>query len=529
MPARTARPGLGWGLTLPALAIAALYTIPPVLLVATTRPSGSLPFSLARVLSWTTLQAAASASIAVALGWPAGVLAGFYGHRLARALRSLGLPVFMAPSVAVVLGFRGVYHGLLGGTPLSALARGATGVIAVHSYFNIPLAAVLTAAAASRSPPEALEYFTSIGLRGARLWVRALLPLTAPGAAAAWLLAFTYSFMGLTAPLMVPGAAYRYYTLEAWIYTLFQGFPTLRGLAVWASGLQLAALTSLAAAFAWLHSRLPSIESSGASVSLPLRGAARLAASAYMALLYAYLLIPLAGVAYTSIWGPAGGHPSLEAYRRLAEGRAPIPPGASLWLALANSLAYAGASAALAVAAAALAAPVSGPLVRAALTAPLAVSPVVAGLGLYFTLFKPLAGRLGIAWASRLLIVAAHTAVALPLAARSIESGVARVPREAVEFAASIGLRGARLALQLARSAGESMLAGGLLAAAASLGEFGGVLVLSVPETWSLGVLTYRLYGAGRVPDLAAASATLLLALTLALTALVARRVERWL
>ena len=464
------------------------------------------------------------------MGWPLGILAGFYGFRPARALRSLGLPVFMAPSVAIALGFREIYAGLLRETPMEALGRGAIGVVAVHSYFNIPLAAILTAAAAAGAPPEAVEYFTSIGLRGPRLWLQALLPLTAPGAAAAWLLAFTYSFMGLTAPLMIPGAAYRYYTLEAWIYTLFRGFPTLQGLAAWAAVLQLAALSAIAAIFAAVHSRLPAVEVEGGRALLPLQGSWEAAAAwLYTLLVYVYLALPIVGVVGASLVDPLTGRIGFQAYVRLAEGRAPLPPGASLAGALANSLAYAAIASVASVAAAALAAPASGALVRASLLAPLAVSPVVAGLGLYLTMYRPLESLAGPLWASRTLIVVAHTAVGLPLAARSVESGLSRIPREAVEFAASIGLRGARLALHLSRATGEALVSGGLLAAAASLGEFGGVLVLSVPETWSLGVLTYRLYGAGRVLHLAAASATILLALTLALTLAVSRRVERWL
>jgi ABC-type Fe3+ transport system permease subunit len=510
----------------------AAYVAPAAYLAVHARlPAGARPpFSISWVLSWTVLQAALAASIAVALGWPLGVLAGFYAFKPASALRVAGLPVFMAPSVAIVLGFRGVYRGLLGGTPLRILATGPIGVVAVHSYFNIPLATVLTAAAAAEAPPEAIEYFTSIGLRGPRLWLRALMPLTAPGAVAAWLLTFTYSFMGLAAPLMIPGAAYRYYTLEAWIYTLYSGFPTLRGLAAWAAVLQLATLTVVAVVFAAAHSRLPAMESyGGAYGAISLRGAPRLAAWAYSILVYLYLFAPLAGVFAASLVDPSTGRLSLDAYVLLAHGEAPLPPGASLAGAVANSLAYAAASSAIALLAAALATPVSGALLRASLLAPLAVSPVVAGLGLYLALMRPLEVAVGLEWASRILIVVAHSAMALPLAARSLETGLARVPREAVEFAASIGLRGARLALELARASGDALLAGGLLAAASSLGEFGGVLVLSVPETWSLGVLTYRLYGAGRVPHLAAASATLLLTLTFTLSAMVARRVRRWL
>ncbi|ALL00347.1 putative ABC-type iron(III) transport system, permease component [Pyrodictium delaneyi] len=504
--------GLGRALEAAAWLIALLYTLPiAVALALFWPPGGAPPFSLPRVLAWTIGQAAASASIAVALGWPLGVLAGFYWLPAARAAVAASLAPFMSPVAAVALGLRAVYGegGLLGekAPMLHALAEGWTGVLALHSYFNIGLAAAMTAAAAGSTERSVVEHARVLGLRGPRLWLRVLIPLTRRAAAYAWSLAFLYSFTS-AAPLLVQGAAYRYYTLEAWLYTLYRGFPGLIGLV---PVLALAEL-ALAALAAWLVLRLSRglvsspLAARGEGV-LELRGAWRLLALAYVAVLLGYLYAPVAGLALQALDADPG---RLLAYAERGPG---------LLGAVANSLLYAAASTTLALVLGLTAA--EGGLAVAALSL-IAVAPVAYGVAASLAYYRPLAGLLGGDTASRLLILLAHTAAGLPLASRVMAEAWARLQREVGDTMLLLGLRGARLIRHLlAATAPLTVLAAGL-AAAASLGEFGASIVVSIPSTWSLTVLVYNMLGSGRFFHEACLAALILEAMSLAAIGLAA-------
>ena len=476
---------------------------------------------LARIASWTALQAAAASGIAVALGTPVGIAAGYYMSRPARAYRVLGLPVFMAPSVAVVLGFRWLTEA---GLAPGWAARAPWGIILIHAYFNIPLAAVMVEASVAGLTRDLADYVEGLGLRGARLWRRLLLPAALPGAASAGLLAYIYAFTGLAAPLMVEGAAYRYYTLEAWIYTVYWGLPGLRALAAALALIQALALAILAHALITVQRRMPRAELSEAP-GRARRGHPLL--SAYSLALLVALYMPLASTVAGSLVDPYTGEAGLGAYERLLQGPLPLPPPASGPRSIALSITYATLTMALATL---LALPLAlGHRLRplAGLT-PLIVSPVVAGVAVHLTLYHPLSSTLGHLPAILTLIVMLHTVMALPLASRSLEVGITRVPREAAAYLAGLPLPPSRLLTHLLRATGPSLRAAAALAAAASLGEFGAVLVITDPSTWSLGVLAYSLYSAGRVPMLAHAAASLLLMLTLALSWVVARSLREW-
>jgi thiamine transport system permease protein len=476
-------------------------------------PRGSPPFSLAWVVAWTVGQAALSATAAVAAGWPLGVLAGFYRCRAAAAAAVLGLGPFMSPVVAAALGLRGLYRG----TPFSFLARGWTGVVALNSYFNIGFAAALVAASARETEASMVEHARLLGLRGPRLWLRVLLPLTGRAAAYAWAVAFLYSATSAS-PLLVEGAAYRYYTLEAWLYSLYIGFPSLRGLTAALAAAEY--LAAAAASAALLHTVLR-VEASplaarGGSL-LPLRGAARAAALAYSVLVVLYLYAPLAALAVDARGA------SLQGLDEAARG---LGPG--LWRALANSAAYAAATVAAAVPLG-LAAARSRLLSTAALSS-IAVAPIAYGVAATLVYYSGLEGLLGPAGASVALILLAHAAAALPLSSRALDLAAARLPREVVEEMMLLGLRGAGFIRAWLGAAAPAAWAAAALAAAASLGEFGATLVVSNPDTWSLTVLVYQLMGSGRLFHEACLAALILEAASMALlvaAALAAQRLTR--
>ena len=493
--------GLGSGLRVAAWLLVAAYVAPLFMfLLLYWPPRGSPPFSLPWVVSWTLAQAAAAATVATLAGWPLGVLAGFYRCRAAAAAAVLGLGPFMSPVVAAALGLRGLYYD----TPLGFLARGWSGVVALNSYFNIGFAAALTAAAARETEASVIEHARLLGLRGPRLWLKALFPLTWRAAAYAWAVSFLYSATSAS-PLLVAGAAYRYYTLEAWLYSLYLGFPSLRGLtAVLALGEFLAALAA-----SWLLLRTvlraeASPLAARASGLIPLGGAARVMAALYSLLVLLYLYAPLAALALDARGA------SLSS---LAEAAAAL--GSGLGRALLNSAAYA----ALTVAAAVplgLAAALSRGLSVATLGS-IAVAPVAYGVAATLVYYRGLEGLIGPVAASVALILLAHVAAALPLSSRALDLARSRMRREVLEEMTLIGLRGRRFLRHWLAAAAPAVAAAAALSAAASLGEFGATLVVSIPETWSLTVLTYQLMGSGRLFHEACLAALILEATSMAL------------
>ena len=471
-------------------------------------PSSSPPFSLPWVLGWSIGQAALSASLATLAGWPLGVLAGFYDSRLARIAVAASLAPFMSPVVAAALGLRvlygegGIVSRYLGFARV--LAEGWTGVIALHSYFNIGFAAAMAAAAAAATDRSVVEQVEIMGFRGPRLWLRVLLPLTFRGALQAWGIAFLYSFAS-AAPLLVAGAAYKYYTLEAWLYSLYYGFPGapgLQGLAAMLALVELGLAALFSATIVYLLARgVPSPLAARGHGVLRLRGLYRLAAALYTILVLAYLYAPVLGIG----WEAMGA--SISELERLSS----IGPG--LGGAIANSIAYAVFTVASSLVLGLVVARGRASSITA--LSLIAVTPVAYGVAAVIAYYNALSRIMSPAAATVPLILLAHIAAALPLSSRVLGEALARLPREVAEYMLSIGLRGSRYLRHLLGSAAPSIAVAAGLAAAASLGEFGATLSVSVPRTWSLTILVYHIYASGRFLAEASLAALILEALSL--------------
>ncbi|BEP17895.1 ABC transporter permease subunit [Pyrofollis japonicus] len=501
---------LGAVLQLATWLVLALYVAPIVVAAwLSWPPAAEPPFSLAWVLGWTIGQAALSATLAVAAGWPLGVLAGFYNHRFSRAAVVAALAPFMSPVVVAALGLRALYGegGLLSShLPwLRGLAQGWSGVVALHSYFNIGFAAAMVSASAAATERSVLEHVELLGLRGPRLWLRVLLPLTSRGALQAWGIAFLYSFTS-AAPLLVAGAAYRYYTLEAWLYSLYYGFPGVSGFQGLAAILALGEL-GLAATFSAI---LLLLLARGVPSPLAARGHGLLrlgrkdwiAATLYSAAVLAYLYAPIAAI------GVEAAKASLAELERLAS----LGPG--LWGSVANSLAYAAITTLLSLVLGFVAA--RGRVSSITALSLIAVTPVAYGVAAVITYYRPLSSLLGPEAATIPLILLAHAAAALPLASRTLGEALARLPREITDHLLVLGLRGLRYLRHVLGSAAPAVAVAAGLSAAASLGEFGATLTVSVPRTWSLTILVYHIYGSGRYLPEASLAAIILEAMSLA-------------
>ena len=467
-------------------------------------------------LGFTVEQALISTIASLAIGFPGGIALITLSTRGSRLTRTLLLTAFMSPSMVVVMGFTSLYGdgGIISSRiPLfSALGQGYPGIIAAHVFYNAPLIAVMVYNSLASMPREHWDLILSTSKPSSKtLWRKIIIPYAKPGAITGALLAFIYCFMSFAIPLNIGGP--RYSTLEVDIYMYYKILqnPTV------ASAIALLQYTILLLVVAVMvkasatspHAPL----STGITVRLPSRAAS--IAKIYLALLAAYLVAPIIGALYYSVYNPITGHYTLSYYRHVLStvydprlGLAPIDT-------LFNSLYYAFMTVLLSLGIATIVSIGYTRINDILIVSLLAVSPITLGLGLLRTIppWIPV-------WAA---IVLAHTFAGMPLALRSIRIGLERVSRKYIEASISLGetFWGTlfRVAIPIAR---HSYLTAAALAAAISLGEFSATLFLRTIKTTTLAVAIYQ-YRALRLFGEAYAASGILILLTIIVVYIIAR------
>lgn len=537
--------GEGVGFLLPVLAFVALFAIVPVALLfanALLQEGGasglvavlSAPRNL-RSLDNSLEQGALSASLAVALGYPAGVFLGRYAFPGRSLLRSLLLVPFLLPSLVVVLGVLDLFgpSGVVSNAvPATAwFGSGIPAIVAANLFFNVPIVLLLTATGCEGASVELEETVATLGgspLRAYReVWARP----TWVGAAAGGLLTFLFSALSFAPPLLLCGASSRCYTLEAQVYALDQTYLEPHAAAVLALGMVLLLLLPTAAYLA-LVSRLRANPgrrtgslrtvdwTSPASWGLALETGLVLASEAAL----------LAAVLYRTV-APSGGFGAGAAWTALFSPATTAHLGVSAVGALGNTLFFAVVAALLAL----LLSVVSGYAVarrpdRAVtlglvLFVPLLLSPVVLAFALA-SFWSPLLGTGSNVWT---LVIVSQAILALPFALQSLEIPLAGLSASARDTARTLGATafGAFLDADLPRVQ-DGLVTVGLFAFAFGLGEFTATNFLVPPQLTTLPVALYALTDVRQFP-VADAAAGLLLLLSLAVFTLIAvggRRVE---
>jgi len=478
------------------------------------------------------LQGGLSAALAVAFGYPAGVLLGRYRWPGRELVRSLLLVPFLLPSLIVVLGIEDLFGagGLLG-TPfpdLSFFGHGTPGVVAANLIFNVPLVVLLTAAGCETASAELEETVVTLGGSPARAYRDAWGPATWIGAAAGGLLTFLFSALSFAPPLLLCGE--RCYTVEARIWSLDQVLlaPSDAGaLALIMVVLFLAPtlgylylVRRLATPSGRQARRARPLDRSATTIALVLETGAVLTAVAVLlgAVLFR-TLVPVGGAGPGSAWSALFGPGTA---RRLGIG---IP--AAVGNTLLFAIAAAGITVVLAVPAAfaVLRRPGRGSGLGLFLFVPLLLSPVVLALSLA-TFWRPLLGGEGSVW---VLVIVSQTVLALPFALQSLGiplAGLSPAGREAAESLGA-GRFSAFLDADLPRVR-DGLVTASLFAFALGLGEFTATYFLVTPRFTTVPVALYGLVGARQLP-VADAAAGLLLLLSLAVflaLSLGGRRVE---
>jgi thiamine transport system permease protein len=453
-------------------------------------------------IRFTLIQAGLSAIASVVLAVPvARALARrrFPGRRL--LITALGAP-FILPVIVAVIGLLIVFgRGGWVNAGLSALGLptvsiyGLHGVVLAHVFFNLPLAVRLILQGWLSIPAERFRLAASLGFAPrdvARVLERPMLAEVLPATFVAVFLICLSSFAVALTLGGGPGAT----TLELAIYQAFRFDFDLARASVLAL---IQGALCVAAAMAALALRTPTAFGAGLD-RVPERwdgpGTWRRAGDAVLLVLVTgFLLLPLGAVTAAGLAGLSH-----------------MPP--TVWTAALRSLMVAATAVALLLAMAlplALAADRRAWAVEMLGILPLAVSPLVAGTGLFLAI-RPWADPVAL---SLVLTALVNAAMAVPFALRALIPAAATVARDYGRLADSLGMQGwARLRLVTLPRMGRAIRFSAGLAAALSIGDLGVAALFGDPARATLPVEVFRLMAAYRM-EAASGAALLLLGLSL--------------
>lgn len=497
-----------------------------------------------RLILFTIQQAALSALLSLALGFPLGWLLTRYRFPGRRLVRAATLVPFVLPSITVALGFvlffgRAGYLNRflmalldLGEPPLRVLYT-AWAVVLAHAFYNAPVVARFVNAAWEQADPALGEAARVLGARPVPAFLTVTLPLLLPAVLSALALVFVLCTLSFTIPLALGGA--RYATVEVGVYVYARGvlmdFPRAAALAVITLGISLG--------MTYLYLRGGSLVTSRLGggrppATVPLFSKVRPGRALWLLYLLPAAVVflgPIAALIADSFLHPAPGgvSPTLHWYRMIASPAwnpfIESSPLAAVRTSLVVSLGATGLALALGLAVTAVLRRVRSRLLETVLMAPLAVSSVVLGLALLLAFRRPPLSALGGTWA----IVLAHTLIVYPFVVRAIHPLWDGLDPALTEAARTLGAGplGAFRTVTLPLL-GSGVLAAGAFAFALSLGEMTAVAMLAGGGVMTMPMAIYHFLGS-RDFGAASAMATVLM-VTTALAAWVWDRAgSRWL
>ncbi|MFK7939803.1 MAG: thiamine/thiamine pyrophosphate ABC transporter permease ThiP [Roseovarius sp.] len=456
-------------------------------------------------LRFTLVQATLSALLSVGLAIPvARALARrrFAGRRALVTL--LGAP-FILPVIVAILGLLQIFGRsgwvsqvleTIGLPPLQIY--GLHGVVLAHVFFNLPLATRLILQSWQEVPSEQFRLAAQLNLSPSTMFRLIEWPLLVRSCPGAFAVVFAICLTSFAVALTLGGGP-RATTIELAIYQAFRYDYDL-GRAALLSGLQLI----LTAAAALLALRLSRGEGFGAGLDRALQRwdsqttMSRLIDAAWITVAATFLLLPLVAIVLSGLTGLSSLPSSVVSATLISIGIALA--STALLLALALPMA-----AAVAIG--------RGGTIELAGILGLAASPLVIGTGL-FILLRPVVDPFAVALPVTAMV---NAVMALPFALRILVPQARAVVASQGRLAISLNLTGWRFAtlVLLPRMRAQIGFAAGL-AAALSMGDLGVIALFAEADIATLPLQIYRLMGAYRMEQ-AAAAALLLLILSIGL------------
>ncbi|MFB6200703.1 MAG: ABC transporter permease [Halorhabdus sp.] len=459
-------------------------------------PLAAVDFGL---FGFTAYQAALSALVSVVLGLPGAYVLARYEFCGRRTIAALTLLPFVLPSILVAVGFQATFgHTGLLNDLLATVGFGRIdvlytlpAVVLAHAFYNAPLVTRLVSAAWEGVDAQQVESARAMGATPIRAARDVVVPQLLPALVTATLLAFVFSFMSF--PIVLALGGLQLQTVEVWLYANVQSLDleTAAALAV------LETAISLGLMYLYLRYEAGQIASRPSGQTRHRRSLIagwqtmtdprRLLVVAYGIVAALIFLGPLASLLVESVTGPNGTFTTAYYEFLMARQTTTAVGTVKPWSAIRNSLVFAGGTLVLAVPMGVIVSLVATSerrgrrLAEAVLTAPLAVSGIVVGLGLLQTLVFgiELFGR-RITVTGPVAIVFAHAVAAYPFVTRTVTPALAAVDGRIVDAARSLGASRIRalVSVKLPLIAAP-LLAGTAFAVAISVGEFDSTVLLA--------------------------------------------------
>ena len=463
----------------------------------------STPYYL-ETLGFTAGQAALSTLLTVLIGLPGAYIFARYTFPGKSLLHALTTVPFVLPTVVVAVAFtallgpRGWLNlalmGLFGlEQPPLNLQGTLTAILLAHVFYNATLVVRMVGTQWANMDPTLVEAARTLGASRWRAFREVTLPLLTPSLGAAALLTFIFCFTSFGVVLILGGGHYA--TLEVEIYYRTVYLPNLPLAAALALA-QLLITFGLMSLYSRLQARLtvPLSFRPRRITQKPPRTAGEWALLTVSLLpLLLLLLTPLAALVGRSLTVGQGG---LTNYAALFEN----PRGSVFYTppitAVGNSLLFALAAVVLALGLGIpLAAGRDQPRRYRAdpfFMLPLGTSAVTLGLGYIVALDEP---PLNLR-TSPLLVVLAHTLIALPFVIRAIAPAMRSIQPQLREAAATLGASPWQVWREVDLPiVARAVAVGAVFAFTVSMGEFGATALLYRPQFPTLPVAIYRLLG----------------------------------
>jgi thiamine transport system permease protein len=504
------------------------------------------------LFAFTAYQALLSTVASVVVGLPGAYLLARYEFPGRRFVRSVTILPFVLPSIMVAVGFlamfgrTGLLNDLLAVVGLAPVELTFTLEIIVlaHAFYNAPLVTRLVTAAWESVDPARVETARTLGASPLRTFRDVTLPQLLPALLTASVLTFIFTFMSF--PIVLALGGLELATVEVWLFARVQSLDL-------AEAATLGAIeTALSLGLIYVYLRFEATQLSGRGES---RGRARtplvagwrsladpkrLALFAYSGVALVLFVGPLLSLVVESVT-TADGTFTLRYYEFLLAQQTSTAAGTTRPLpAIANSLLFAGGALLLALPMGVVVSVVAtregrgSRLWEALLTAPLAVSGIVLGLGMLRALvFGTTLFGYRITVTGPVAIVAAHAVAAYPFVSRNVTPALGSIDDRLVDAARALGAdrTTALVDIELPLVV-PALIAGAAFAFAISVGEFDSTVLLAEGVDSATMPVALERYTGNRSlgPDLGPATAmgTVLLAVTTVSFVLIDRVGSGW-
>ena len=471
------------------------------------------------VLWFTTWQATLSTLLTVGLALPGAYVFARYDFPGKSLVQALTTVPFVLPTIVVALAFTALLgpHGLINlalmgllglDRPPLNLQHTLAIILLAHVFYNYTLVLRIVGTYWANLDPRLEEAARMLGANRWRAFREVTLPLLTPAIGAAALLVFVFCFTSFGVILVLGGP--RFATLEVEIYHQTIHYLNLP-LAAALSVVQILFTFALMAAYTRLQARttLPlELRPRQVTQRWPRYWREWLVVGANVGLMLVLLVTPLAALVERSLTLSTTGGVSLAFYRQLfynPRGSAfYVPPVAAVRNSVGFALATMGLSVVLGLMAAAVLDsqnPARSPrgrgrwlrrLLDPLFMLPLGTSAVTLGLGFIVALDEP---PLNLR-TSPLLVVLAHTLVALPFVVRSVLPALRSIHPRLREAAALLGASPWRVWREVDLPiVARAVLVGAVFAFTISMGEFGATSLIARPERPTMPIAIYRFLG----------------------------------